>query len=1102
MHDIIVNLFSSGSFIPHGHCYLWKPGLVWLHLISDAIIGFAYYSIPLTLFYFVRKREDLPFSWIFLLFAAFIISCGTTHIAAIWTLWHPTYWLSGIIKAGTAIVSLLTAIELVPLVPQALALPSPIQLSRANEALHAQIEERLRVENELRRLQDELEERVQARTAELVNVNQQLQQEIDERHRAEAALRISSERLVLAQQVGKMGTCEWNVQTGELIWTEEMEALFGLAPGSFEGSYEYWLKRLHPDDRPGADLAARHTATDGGDFDTEFRIILPDGRMRWVAARAKIFYDDAGKPDRLIGVNMDITARKEVQQELQQTLQTLRTLIQASPLPIVVIEPDMTVKLWNAAAEQLFGWSEAELLGQLLPIVPKEKQEECRQLREAVTKGEVFFCVETYRRKRNGSNVVLSISAAPLYDDRGSVNGILLILQDITEREQAQTALQDSEERLRLALIAANQGLYDLNVQTGDAIVTPEYARMLGYEPEEFQETNAKWRDRLHPDDVAEVYQVYEDYVAGRRDEYRVEFRQRTQSGDWKWILSLGKIVSWDNQGQPIRMLGTHTDISDRKQAEEALRQREQRLDLATSAAKLGVFEWNAEADHAVWENPLMYQIFGHTPEDGALSKDQFINHVIHPDDRESFERCLSESAKPNNLFHAVCRIRRRHDGEWRWIEFSGRFTLTSDGISLCLIGVLGDITDRKQAEAERERLLAREQAAREQAEAANRIKDEFLAVLSHELRSPLNPILGWTKLLRSRKLDEQKTAHALETIERNASLQTQLIGDLLDVSCILQGKLSLNIAPVDLATTITAAMETVHLAAQAKSIQIHTAFNEAIGQVTGDGARLQQIIWNLLTNAVKFTPEGGRVEVRLERVGTQAQITVSDTGKGISPDFLPYVFDYFRQADGATTRKFGGLGLGLAIVRHLVELHGGMVTAQSLGEGQGATFTVRLPLIKECAGLENEPSANGSTDELVTTPLVGLSILVVDDDADTREYLSFLLEQAGATVICTASAYEALQVLVQSTPDILLSDIGMPEMDGYMLMRQVRTMPSNRGGQIPAIALTAYAGEMNQQQAIAAGFQQHISKPVEPEYLIQSITSLSSPKAGLVRNP
>ncbi|NJR22625.1 MAG: PAS domain S-box protein [Richelia sp. CSU_2_1] len=789
---------------------------------------------------------------------------------------------------------------------------------------------------------------------------------------------------------------------------------------------------------------------------------------------------------------MDITDRKKVQQELQQTLQTLRTLIQASPLPIVVIELDRTVKLWSAAAEQLFGWSEAELLGQLLPIVPEEKQEECRQLREAVTNGEVFFGLETYRRRRNGSNVALSISAAPLYDDRSSVNGILLILQDITERQQALSALRDSEERLRLALMAANQGLYDLNVQTGETIVSPEYARMLGYEPDEFQETNAQWRDRLHPDDVAAVYQVYEDYLAQRRDRYRVEFRQRTKSGDWKWILSTGKIVSWDDRGQPLRMLGTHTDITDRQRDQEALRKREQRLDLATSAAKLGVFEWNVQADRTVWENRQMYEIFGYALEDGTLNKAQFTDNVIHPEDREALELRLAEGIRPNNLFHATCRIRRRNDGQWRWVECSGQFELALDGTPLRLIGVLGDITDRKQTEQEREQLLEREQAARVEAETANRIKDEFLAVLSHELRSPLNPILGWAKLLRTRKLDEQKTAQALETIERNASLQTQLIGDLLDVSRILQGKLSLNIAPVDLAMTVRAAMETVHLAAQAKSIQIHTTLNEATGKVSGDCARLQQIIWNLLSNAVKFTPEGGRVEVRLERIGTYAQITVSDTGQGINPDFLPYVFDYFRQADGATTRKFGGLGLGLAIVRHLTELHGGTVTARSLGEGQGATFTLRLPPIEESVALDSEPTPYFATDAVATSPLVGVSILVVDDDADTREYLSFVLEQAGADTICAASAGEALQVLARSTPDILLSDIGMPEMDGYALMRRVRAMPLDRGGQIRAIALTAYAGEMNQQQALRAGFQLHLSKPVEPEKLIEAISSLS----------
>ncbi|WP_445638313.1 histidine kinase [Nostoc sp. DSM 114161] len=983
MHDFVINLFSGGSFIPHGHCYLWKPGLVWLHIISDAIIALAYYSIPLALFYFVRKREDLPFSWIFLLFAAFIVFCGTTHIAEIWTLWHPTYWLSGILKATTAMVSLFTAIELVPLVPQALALPSPLQLKEANKALSAQIEERLAVENQLRRLQEELEQRVEARTAELVEVNQQLQQEIDERHRVEAALRTSRERLVLAQQVGKIGTCEWKFQTGELIWTEEMEALFGLAPGSFEGSYEHWLKRLHPDDRSKAHLAAQRTVTQGADFDTQWRIILPDGRIRWIAAKAKIFADE-GQANRLIGVNMDITEYKEVQQELQQTLQTLSTLIQASPLPIVVVETDTTVKLWNAAAEQLFGWSEAELLGRQLPIVPEEKLQEFDQLREAVTKGEVFFGVETYRCKRDGSNVFLNISVAPLYDECGNVNAILLILQDITQRKQAQAALQDSEERLRLALVAGNQGLYDLNLQTGAAIVNPEYAQMLGYEPDEFQETNAKLRDRLHLDDAAAVSQAYDDCMAGKLDEYRVEFRQRTQAGDWKWILSVGKIVSWDSEGKPLRMLGTHTDIS-----------------------------------------------------------------------------------------------------------------------------------DRKRAEAEREQLLLREQAAREQAEAANRIKDEFLAILSHELRTPLNPILGWAKLLRNSNLDEQKTAYALETIERNAQLQTQLIGDLLDVSRILQGKLSFDIAPVNLETTILAAIDTVRLAAQAKSIDLQFSIidlgleNPDISsnskqcsnlkseiqnhkfQVAGDTARLQQIVWNLLSNAVKFSDVGGSVEIRLERVATQAQIVVSDTGRGINPEFLPYIFDYFRQADAATTRKFGGLGLGLAIVRHLTELHGGMVTAHSLGEGHGATFTVRIPLIKTALA-DNQLNSDSSLDVSAALSLADMQILMVDDDADTRDYISFLLEQAGAKVTLAASAHEALQLLIQSPPDILVSDVGMPDMDGYMLMRQVRNLPPERGGNIKAIALTAYAGEMNRQLAIAAGFGKHIAKPVVPQELITAIVELA----------
>jgi len=392
-----------------------------------------------------------------------------------------------------------------------------------------------------------------------------------------------------------------------------------------------------------------------------------------------------------------------------------------------------------------------------------------------------------------------------------------------------------------------------------------------------------------------------------------------------------------------------------------------------------------------------------------------------------------------------------------------------------------------------RAQLYEAERHARSEAETANRIKDEFLAVLSHELRTPLNPILGWAKLLRTRKNDEATTIRALETIERNAKLQAQLIEDLLDVSRILRGKLSLHIRIVDLKTTITAALETVRLAAEAKSIQLQTVLPNHNLEVMGDGDRLQQIIWNLVSNAVKFTPAEGRVEVRLEQVGFAAQIQVIDNGKGITPEFLPHVFEYFRQADGKTTRVFGGLGLGLAIVRHLVELHGGTVSADSPGEGQGATFTVRLPLHKSAES--SILSAESAQIDLATqdTLLAGVRILLVDDQADVLEFFTFALEQYGAEVIAIASACEALEKLVQLQPDILLSDIGMPNMDGYMLLRQIRQLPPNKGGQIPAIALTAYAGEIDYKQAMAAGFQKHIPKPVDPADLALAIAKLVS---------
>ncbi|MEH2143019.1 hybrid sensor histidine kinase/response regulator [Nostoc sp.] len=418
---------------------------------------------------------------------------------------------------------------------------------------------------------------------------------------------------------------------------------------------------------------------------------------------------------------------------------------------------------------------------------------------------------------------------------------------------------------------------------------------------------------------------------------------------------------------------------------------------------------------------------------------------------------------------------------------------------------ILSNITERKQAETllqdqndRLNQLMISLQEQTEQAQQANRIKDEFLAVLSHELRSPLNPILGWARILQTSQQDAAKTQYALETIERNAKLQAQLIEDLLDVSRILQGKLSLNTLPIGLTFTIKAALETVRLAAEAKSIQIESIFESNIAQVLGDSGRLQQVVWNLLSNAIKFTPHGGRVKVQLKRINDEgegmnevdthpleyAQIIVSDTGKGISGDFLPYVFDYFRQADGTTTRRFGGLGLGLAIVRHLVELHGGTVQAASPGEGLGATFTVKLPFIAAVKLNQDDTEFDNRSD----FNLNKLQALLVDDDRDSREFIAFLLEQYGAQVTEADSAHDALSSLRQAKFDLLISDIGMPDMDGYTLIRQIRKQSPDQGGEIPAIALTAYAGEIDQQQALAAGFQRHISKPIEPELLIEAI--------------
>ncbi len=400
------------------------------------------------------------------------------------------------------------------------------------------------------------------------------------------------------------------------------------------------------------------------------------------------------------------------------------------------------------------------------------------------------------------------------------------------------------------------------------------------------------------------------------------------------------------------------------------------------------------------------------------------------------------------------------------------------------------EIAERRRAERDREALLTREQVLRAEAEELSRLKDEFLATMSHELRTPLNAIFGWITLLRTRRLDGPTEERALETIERNARAQKRLIEDLLDVSRVVTGKVTLELAVVEPRRIIEASIETMLPAAQAKGITLIPRLDSGTGVLRGDSARLQQIVCNLLSNAIKFTPIGGHVDVRLARHDGEAEITVSDSGQGIKAEFLPYVFDRFRQEDGSISRRHGGLGLGLAIVRHLVELHGGTVSAASDGEGRGATFTIRVPLRQP--GADSSPEPLGAAESPGAPQLSGVHVLVVDDDPGAREVIARILQTLGARVTLAGSGPAALTLLFERKPHVIVADLGMPEMDGYALIEQIRALDPNLGGRVPAIAVTAYASAQDRLRALHAGYQNHIAKPVEPEELAAVITSLA----------
>lgn len=528
--------------------------------------------------------------------------------------------------------------------------------------------------------------------------------------------------------------------------------------------------------------------------------------------------------------------------------------------------------------------------------------------------------------------------------------------------------------------------------------------------------------------------------------------------------------------------LGAHQEaLAELKASEERFR---------SMADSTPVLVWMSDvAGKCTWQNRSRLEFVGRPMQDEL--GDGWINS-IHPEDRQ---RCL-------DIYHAHFQKRepftmeyrlRRHDGVYRWVLYNGVPLYGASGVFSGCIGSCIDITDRKRHEEERAQVMDAERAARAAAERANRIKDEFLSTLSHELRTPLSAILGWTQILRTGNVDEGDLAQGLETIERNARAQTRLVEDLLDMSRLGSGKIRLEIGQVDLGDVAQAAVDAVGPTMHAKEIRFQKHVDPAANLVRGDRGRLQQVVWILLSNAIKFTPRHGTIELHVERAGAHVQLRVVDDGLGIKPDFLPHIFEPFRQADASSTRKFGGMGLSLALVKQLVELHGGTVAVDSGGENKGSTFTVSLPVATfthDQWPLVNRDLATGSL-PVIPLSLEGLKVLIVDDESDARDLLRRVLGDCHAHVFSAESANEGMEILRREMPDVLISDLGLPEKDGLEFIREIRALPAAQGGTIPALALTAFARSEDRAHAMIAGYQLHVAKPVEPNELIANVASL-----------
>jgi PAS domain S-box-containing protein len=867
-----------------------------------------------------------------------------------------------------------------------------------------------------------------------------------------------------------------------LAWNRAMESMTGISRDEVLGKCAFdvfpFLKETGESKYLLDALAGRSVVTENRPY-----AIPETGRAGFFEGYYSPLRNELGEVVGGIAIIRDITERKRAEELVNEAHQRLSSHVENTPLAVVEWDKDYRISRWLPSAERLFGWKAEEVLGKTVGdwnFVHPEDLNAVYEVGERQSQGLDRHSVSRNRNyTKQGAILHNEWYNSVLYDDSGKLTSVLSLVLDVTARNRVEEVMRASEEQYRLLFETNPLAMWVYDLETLRFLAVNDAAvDHYGYSREQF--LNMTIEQIRPPEDVQRL-----------RDRLALRSPGLGRSGEWRHQKKNGDIITVEITSHQLDFSGRHAklvmavDITERQLAEKALVESEDRYrDLVDNSHEL-MCTHDLEG-RIISVNPWAARVLGYKQE--ALIGLQ-IRQGLMPEYRDQFDDYLSE-IRENGFARGIMKVRTA-EGETRVWEYYN--TLRTQGVQSPIVrGMAHDVTERRQA-------LKREKEARLEAETANRLKDEFLSTLSHELRTPLTAIIGWSKLLIDGEVEPDKRPKALETIARNARFQAHLIDDLLEVSRIITGKLRLEFSSCDLRPVIEAVVESLRPTAEAKAVELDLWLEPDVALIYGDADRLRQVIWNLLSNAVKFTPRNGSVQVRLRRDKTHVEIAVRDSGEGIKRDFLPHVFERFSQSDGSTTREHGGLGLGLAIVRHLVELHGGAVRAESPGEGLGSTFIVRLPLM-DASGAQ-VPTPKFQSDDLTAAEarriahspsLEGLRLLIVDDELDFRDLVTVMLGQYGAVVKTAASAAEALGYVETWNPDVLVADIGMRDEDGYGLIRKVRALSTEKGGSTPALALTAYTREDDRLRALSAGYQIHLAKPITGPELAAAIANLA----------